>query len=659
MLLAIAVILPAGCLIWFMTQAVKNERLAIRQKLIDIYSNQLSFAASAVDNKLAAWIRNINNISLRETAANLFCVIEGETTQNGSSAGPFAAETSIIWDANGVLLYPIIEANEPSLPNGFYDAYAAEFARQDCNSAELLYKKLSESTTDDYLRRLAMTGLMRCSLKKGNISESIKWAHKIGGWDSSDNSKMTPASARLAGYARLFEFKQLLSQKSLSSGISVFELLDYPCNDYKYIPMPLTARIYYLHTILDMANQLESDKANKSRIAQISHQLEVLQKAEVILADPDTLTAVIKWPNGEIRRFGAGYGVFLKTGANQIFMVLSPEMVNSIFDRHIINGFFTGGIWRVIDEHKNVIAGERHTQEMLFLCSGSMPPHFPQWQLEVYLNGDTVFEKAAQSQVGIYIGAGAIVIVLMLASTFLAGGTVLKQAKLNKLKNDFIATITHELKTPLASMRILVDTLLDEKCQSRGQEIEYLQLISKENARLSRLIDNFLTFSRMERNKQAFNFAPANPAEIAKAAADAVQTKFNHNCKFTVTLDENLPPILADKDAVITVLVNLLDNAYKYSGENKEISLNAFAAGESVCFAVKDNGIGLTRRQIKKVFDKFYQVDSSLSRKVEGTGLGLSIVKFIVDAHKGKIDVESKLGKGSIFKITLAKNEHK
>jgi two-component system phosphate regulon sensor histidine kinase PhoR len=96
-----------------------------------------------------------------------------------------------------------------------------------------------------------------------------------------------------------------------------------------------------------------------------------------------------------------------------------------------------------------------------------------------------------------------------------------------------------------------------------------------------------------------------------------------------------------------------LDNAYKYSGENKEISLKVFAENQSVCFSVRDNGIGLTRRQIKKVFDKFYQVDSSLSRKVEGTGLGLSIVKFIIDAHKGKIDVESKLGKGSEFKIKI------
>jgi len=158
----------------------------------------------------------------------------------------------------------------------------------------------------------------------------------------------------------------------------------------------------------------------------------------------------------------------------------------------------------------------------------------------------------------------------------------------------------------------------------------------------------------MERNKQAFDIVKTNPAEIAKAATEAVQTKFNHeNCKFTVTIADNLASIMADKDAMVTVLVNLLDNAYKYSYDDKRIELTVSSQDSYICFSVRDNGIGMTRRQIKRVFDRFYQVDSSLSRQAEGTGLGLSIVKFIVDAHKGKIEVESKPGKGSQFTVKV------
>lgn len=148
--------------------------------------------------------------------------------------------------------------------------------------------------------------------------------------------------------------------------------------------------------------------------------------------------------------------------------------------------------------------------------------------------------------------------------------------------------------------------------------------------------------------------ASASPVEIANNAADAMQAKFEKGkVKFNLTALKPLPMINADKDAMVTVLVNLLDNAYKYSNDNKQIELKIFMENNSVCFVVADNGIGMTRKQLKKIFDRFYQADTSLSRRAEGAGLGLSIVKFIVDAHKGKIDVESKPGKGSEFKIKL------
>jgi signal transduction histidine kinase len=158
----------------------------------------------------------------------------------------------------------------------------------------------------------------------------------------------------------------------------------------------------------------------------------------------------------------------------------------------------------------------------------------------------------------------------------------------------------------------------------------------------------------MERNKQAFDIVKTDPAEIARAAVDAMQTKFNHeNCKFTVTIDDNLPSIMADKDAIVTVLVNLLDNAYKYSHGDKQIELKVFSENNAVYFSVADNGIGMTGRQVKKVFDRFYQADSSLTRRTQGAGLGLAIVKFILDAHNTQVSVDSKPDKGSTFTVTL------
>ena len=141
---------------------------------------------------------------------------------------------------------------------------------------------------------------------------------------------------------------------------------------------------------------------------------------------------------------------------------------------------------------------------------------------------------------------------------------------------------------------------------------------------------------------------------IARTAAEAVKTKLGRgHCCFETDIPDQLPDIRADHDAMVTVLVNLLDNAYKYSNDEKRIKLSVATDGSAVCFTVSDNGIGIPRRALKKIFRRFYQVDRSLSRRAEGCGLGLSIAKFIVDAHQGTIAVESKPGQGSTFTVTI------
>ena len=206
----------------------------------------------------------------------------------------------------------------------------------------------------------------------------------------------------------------------------------------------------------------------------------------------------------------------------------------------------------------------------------------------------------------------------------------------------------------LASMRLLVDTLLNSQPINEQTAREYLELIAQENLRLSRLIDNFLAFSRMERNKYAFGFREVPAAAIVEGAVTAVRERFNApGCQFKTEIAPDLPSVEADPDALVTALVNLLDNAYKYSGEQKQITLSASAADGSVRFAVRDNGIGLSARDTRRIFKRFFQVDQRLSRSGGGCGLGLSIVKYIVSAHRGNVRVESQPGRGSTFTLSL------
>ncbi len=279
--------------------------------------------------------------------------------------------------------------------------------------------------------------------------------------------------------------------------------------------------------------------------------------------------------------------------------------------------------------------------------------HLPGWRLAVYLDEDP-FAASAEKAEALYLAAGVSAVAIIAALAAAMAVYLTRQIKLTRLKNNFLATVSHELKTPLASMRVLVDTLREGRCTDPNQAGEYFELIAKENERLSRLIDNFLTFSRMERNKRAFRFEPVDVADAVHLAAAAMGDRFSSGgAELNVNLQADLPKVSADRDALVTVLLNLLDNAWKYSGDNPSVAVRACADAGGVCIDVIDNGPGMSRREIRRIFDKFYQADQTLSRRTGGCGLGLSIVKFILDAHGGTIGVKSQPGKGSTFTVRL------
>jgi signal transduction histidine kinase len=284
----------------------------------------------------------------------------------------------------------------------------------------------------------------------------------------------------------------------------------------------------------------------------------------------------------------------------------------------------------------------------------STGPHLPGWHLALSVTDEQSLAATAHKQIATHLWIGTLVIAAMSIVALLIAGVIRRQMRLTRLRNDLVATVTHELKTPLSSMRLLVDTLLDDQQPEHQKVREYLQLIAKENTRLSRLIDNFLAFSRMERNKHAFEFRQMEASAVVDAAVEAVRERLSApGWRFDVDVAPDLPHLVADQDALVTVVLNLLDNAYKYTGADKHIVLRAYAQEGSVCFEVEDNGIGLAPRDAKKVFKRFYQVDRSLSRTTGGVGLGLSIVEFIVAAHGGRVRVTSRLGHGSKFTVSI------
>jgi signal transduction histidine kinase len=281
-------------------------------------------------------------------------------------------------------------------------------------------------------------------------------------------------------------------------------------------------------------------------------------------------------------------------------------------------------------------------------------PMLPGWQISFSLLNNQTFDDAARRRRAAYLWAGYLAVAAIALTGLLAGQSLRRQARLARLKTDLVATVSHELKTPLASMRLLVETLLEDGFQDEKAAREYLEMIAGENLRLSRLIENFLTFSRMERGRQKFDFAKTTAEEVIQPAMLAMRERLREPERHVeVEVSPGLPPLWADQDALVTVLLNLLDNAYKYTGREKRISVRASCEDGRVVFAVTDNGIGIAPREQTRIFRRFYQVDRRLARETGGCGLGLSIVDFIVRAHGGAVKLESRPGEGSTFRVLL------
>jgi len=229
-----------------------------------------------------------------------------------------------------------------------------------------------------------------------------------------------------------------------------------------------------------------------------------------------------------------------------------------------------------------------------------------------------------------------------------------REAKLSQLQSDFVSKVSHELRTPLTSIRMFVEMLQTKRVTNPEQVDQCLEVLGEETARLAERIERLLDWGRMEAGKRVYQRRPEDPAEIVRDAIEAFRAvTLGRALDVEVRVPPSLPKLVADRNALVDALVNLLSNAYKYSGDEKKISLTASADPKSVRFAVTDNGIGIARREHRRIFEKFYRADERLSRVVEGSGLGLAIVRHVAVAHEGRVDVESEPGKGSTFTIVL------
>lgn len=275
----------------------------------------------------------------------------------------------------------------------------------------------------------------------------------------------------------------------------------------------------------------------------------------------------------------------------------------------------------------------------------------PDYQMGIVLKGRTLGGLIAQRT---YTN---LILLLLLTIVIITGVVIVyrnirKELELAQIKSDFVSNVSHELRTPLALISMYAETLEMGRVKSDEKKEEYYRIMSNESNRLGKIVNSILSFSKIEAGKRKYNFTPTNINELIKNVYETYNYHLaSKGFRFEIDLGDKIPQINIDGEAVSEALINLIDNAAKYSKNDKIVYLSTGIKNNRVFVEVQDKGIGIPKADQKKIFDKFFRVSTGLVHDTKGTGLGLTIVKHVMDAHNAIIEIESEIDKGSTFRV--------
>lgn len=308
----------------------------------------------------------------------------------------------------------------------------------------------------------------------------------------------------------------------------------------------------------------------------------------------------------------------------------------------------------VADQDGRIIFGDRLAGAGEFIVAHPFPTTFYRWRLQVApLHAPELEARARQKRFSDAILIGLALGVIVLGMSFYLYASA-KEQRLGQLRSEFVSNVTHELKTPLSLIKMFSELLLMGKVTDEAQRRRYFEVLNREADRLSALIDTVLDFSRLERGKTHYEPVATDAGELVRKAVEMVRLRLEREMvELKLAVEESLPQVLADEQALTLAVINLLDNALKYAEGTKEIRVAVKRSGRSVQIVVADDGPGIPPDELKRVFERFYRGNAAGRSRARGSGIGLSIVHSVATGHGGRAWADSEPGAGATFTIEL------
>lgn len=578
---------------------------------------------------------------------------------------------------SGLLFFPdgtISEQNSASNTNfnkKFAKGWEYEFQEKNYQKALKYYQDLINKKTNNQANASLLIIIARIQKKLLNDSDAIT-AYKLIFQNYSLNrlNGGTPLGVvALMESARLY----LSLGDTLNSLKSTHQLIELTLKSYWELEISqynqlLSAANEILEigenstniTCKDLTVQIKSLIKQLTLFADKSHRLLVFHdRAETVLNEFGVKTYV---SSSDFRTFinidgnTTYFSVFLGTEKGQWGIIYDlSHFLNQLNKTTIpIENKRSDFHWKLFNEVGELLLQSSEVMPEELKITSIFPSHLPSWSIVLFKESTSIFNTIFRTSQGVFIYIFLLIIIVLALGLFFTLQIINKELSLSKMKSDFISTVSHEFKSPLTSIRQMSEMLFNERIDTESRKKEYYAIMLEQSERLSHLIDNILDFSRIEEGKKAFRFEKTKLPELINDVKSAFQNRISsEGFSVSLTVPKILPEIAIDKEAIQQVLYNLLDNAYKYSGDSKIIKIMAESTGDFVKISIKDFGIGIQEEDQQKVFNHFFRGGNELTRSIKGSGIGLTIVKKIVEAHHGTVTLESIQGNGSVFHVTL------
>ncbi len=684
----IVVFLPSVVLAFFSIRAIHNERYKLQQQILEQQKRAVRTIQAGIHDHIENNSSKLKALSADEVFSEWdysgIHDLISEALKNKSLLGHI-----VIWNSSESPWIPGFQAYPPgsktlTVPDEWKrwspdlaSAENAEFLHRNFQGAVSQYRKILSKTANDQVKAWLLSRIARCESKREDFKQAVA-TYKSIITHFPDLSTESGRPLELTSRLEMLDAFQADGDHAsfFRESLVIYDLLEQ--NIWSLDGEQIKVYAGILKNMIDevmvegSSNDISDDYAKSVSEIQnaIAQQREIWEIADAVRQHILPLARENSKDSGR-GSFPVQKNAFEYEGRDILLFLTSLDQKEKDSSR-----VFMGSLVQIDDLletieipikencppgcslliHSNltgsIVFGEAGASRESAVATDFFPGNFPPWRLELFKH------DKGESSFSLYKNIFFWTVLALLVIVFFGSGliirTLVQELNLLNLKSAFIASVSHEFKTPLTAMGAVLERLLSGEVKESKKIEEYYKILSHDSERLKRLVKNVLDFTKIEDGKRDYRFAAMDIIRLVRHEVDNFHDENKMSgLKVETKIDAAVPSVFADEEAMSQALHNVLDNAAKFSGSDKNIEVKVIRQQDKVQIAVQDRGVGIPENEQKKVFEKFYRGKQSSSVSPTGTGLGLTLVKHIMEAHSGDIVIKSQPGKGTCVSLIL------